>query len=77
MAFESPQQFEPARADANHVSLGAGIHFCIGAPLAKLEMRVALCALFERLHPLQLTELPCYRDSFHFHGLDALHVTWG
>jgi len=77
VAFESPQQFEPARTDANHVSLGAGIHFCVGAPLAKLEMRIALCTLFERLHMLRLSEEPRYRDSFHFHGLDALHVTWG
>ena len=77
VAFESPQQFEPARTDANHVSLGAGIHFCVGASLAKLEMRIALCTLFERLHMLRMSEEPRYRDSFHFHGLDALHVTWG
>ncbi len=76
VAFDSPQQFQPARPDANHVSLGAGIHFCVGAPLAKLEMRIALTALFQRLPALRLIEAPSYRDSFHFHGLDALHVAW-
>ena len=76
VAFKSPQQFEPDRADANHVSLGAGIHFCVGAPLAKLEMRIALSVLFERLPDLRLAKAPQYRDSFHFHGLESLHVEW-
>lgn len=76
-AFDSPQEFKPEREDGNHVSLGAGIHFCVGAPLAKLEMRIALSALFQRLQPLRLSEEPVYRDSFHFHGLESLSVSWG
>ena len=52
-------------------SFGAGMHFCIGAPLARLEMRVALPILFRRLPGLKLAEAPRYRDSFHFHGLET------
>ena len=74
--FESPELLEPDRADDSHLSLGAGIHFCVGAPLAKLELRVALSVLFERLPGLRLAEEPTYRNSFHFHGLQSLQVEW-
>jgi len=75
-SFSAPAQFDPARHDANHISFGAGIHFCVGAPLAKLEIRIALSTLFGRLKNLQLADAPSYRDSFHFHGLERLHVKW-
>jgi unspecific monooxygenase len=58
------------------VSFGAGIHFCIGAPLARLEMEVAMPILFERLPRLALAGTPSYRNSWHFHGLEALKVAW-
>ena len=58
------------------MSFGAGIHFCVGAPLARLEMQVALPILFERLPRLALAETPRYRDSYHFHGLERLDVTF-
>jgi unspecific monooxygenase len=74
-AFADPHRFDPARANP-HLSFGAGIHFCIGAPLARLEMRVALPMLFKRLPRLRLAEPPRYRDSYHFHGLEALKVVW-
>lgn len=74
VSFSRPAGFDELRSDANHVSLGAGIHFCVGAPLAKLELRVALRVLFERLPAIQLAEEPQYRNSFHFHGLESLRV---
>jgi cytochrome P450 len=74
--FPEPGRFDIARTDNPHVSFGAGLHFCIGAPLARLEMAVALPRLFERLPGLRLSEPPRYRDSYHFHGLEALNVTW-
>lgn len=74
--FEAPEEFNQNRSDANHVSLGAGIHFCVGAPLARLELRIALCALFERLPSMRLATEPEYRNSFHFHGLESLNVEW-
>ncbi|TIU78016.1 MAG: cytochrome P450, partial [Mesorhizobium sp.] len=49
LAFAEPNTFNPARADQKNVSFGAGIHFCIGAPLARLELQVSLKTLFDRL----------------------------
>lgn len=73
-AFKAPDLFDPHRADQKNVSFGAGIHFCIGAPLARLELQVALKVLFERLPALRLAEEPRFRDSYHFHGLERLAV---
>ncbi len=74
--FDAPEIFNSARTLNPHVSFGAGIHFCVGAPLARLEMLVALEVLFQRLPKLQLSEKPRYKDVYHFHGLDALRVQW-
>jgi cytochrome P450 len=74
--FQEPDRFEPARSPNPHVSFGAGIHFCVGAPLARLELEVAIPVLFERLPRLEIARTPRYRDSYHFHGLEALHVAW-
>ena len=72
--FPEPDRFEPSRDPNPHVSFGAGIHFCVGAPLARLEMQIALPLLFQRLPKLQLTEAPRYRDAYHFHGLESLRL---
>ena len=74
--FPEPDRFDPSRDPNPHVSFGAGIHFCIGAPLARLEMQVALPILFQRLPKLRLAERPLYRNTYHFHGLEALRVTF-
>jgi cytochrome P450 len=74
--FPNPDVFEPARTPNAHVSFGAGIHFCVGAPLARLELAVALPILFARLPGLRWAGAPRYRDAFHFHGLEALRVEW-
>ena len=71
-----PDRFLPSRENAaQNVSFGAGIHFCIGAPLARLEMEVALPILFRRLPHLRLAGPPVYRDAYHFHGLERLQAT--
>jgi cytochrome P450 len=75
-AFEQPRRFLPGRPDQKNVSFGAGIHFCIGAPLARVELQVALKVLFDRLPGLRLAYEPAYRDSYHFHGLERLKVEW-
>jgi cytochrome P450 len=72
----SPEIFDPTRAPNPHLSFGAGIHFCIGAPLARLEMLVALEVLFIRLPRLRLAEAPQYKDVYHFHGLENLMVSF-
>ena len=81
-ANHDPEVFsEPAKLDINrqknpHVSFGAGIHYCLGAPLARLELQTSLPILFERLPDLQLVEQPQYQNSYHFHGLETLQVAW-
>ncbi|XDA96492.1 cytochrome P450 [Sulfitobacter sp. LCG007] len=73
-AVPEPDRFEPLRAQPVHAAFGGGLHFCVGAPLARLEMRVALQRLFARHPALRLTEAPRYGDTYHFHGLSRLMV---
>jgi cytochrome P450 len=74
--FENPDQFITSRESNPHVSFGAGIHFCIGAPLARLEMLIAFQTLFKRLPNLALAAKPHYKNVYHFHGLEELRVTF-
>lgn len=74
--FPDPDRFIPERDPNPHVSFGAGIHFCIGAPLARLELEIALSTLFRRLPGLRLAERPQYRNAYHFHGLESLKVSF-
>jgi len=74
--FANANSFDPFRADGANVSFGAGIHFCIGAPLARIELQIAFSELFRRLPKLRLAEEPKYNDVYHFHGLEKLMVRW-
>ena len=74
MRFPEPDLFMPTRDSNLHVSFGAGIHFCVGAPLARLEMQIALQELFTRFPALHIAAAPVYRDAYHFHGLEVLVV---
>ncbi|HEU4532873.1 MAG TPA: cytochrome P450, partial [Polyangiaceae bacterium] len=65
--WADPDRFDPGRPPLPHIAFGAGIHFCLGAPLARLEMQVALPVLFARLPGLRLASPPRYRNSWHFH----------
>lgn len=69
-----PGLFDPFRAPKPHNSFGAGIHFCVGAPLARMELKIALPALFRRFPGLKIAETPRYADLYHFHGLEKLLV---
>ncbi|MGB3502362.1 MAG: cytochrome P450 [Mesorhizobium sp.] len=75
-AYDAPRRFLPGREDQKNVSFGAGIHFCVGAPLARLELQIGLKVLFERLPGLRLSYEPSYRDTYHFHGLEMLKAEW-
>jgi cytochrome P450 len=74
-AFADAHIFKPGRPDQKNVSFGAGIHFCIGAPLARMELSISLKTLFERLPKLQLAVQPRFADSYHFHGLETLNAS--
>jgi unspecific monooxygenase len=76
LTFTSPDSFDPSRAGQKNVTFGGGIHFCIGAPLARLELQAALKVLFDRLPTLSFAEAPRYRDTYHFHGLESLKAAW-
>jgi len=71
---ENPNQFDPTRKLGQHQSFGAGLHFCVGAPLARLEISIGLQILFDRCPNLQISEAPRYADTYHFHGLTQLMV---
>jgi len=73
--FENPDVFQPDRTGPKPLSFGAGIHFCIGAPLARLELEISLKRLWDRKPKLQLLGTPRYADIYHFHGLESLRVT--
>lgn len=72
--FTDPDRFDIGRGDSAHIAFGAGIHFCVGAPLARQEIEVALAGIADRFPALQLVEEPRYQSSFVIRGLDALHV---
>lgn len=75
LAHARPDRFEPGRTRGS-VSFGAGIHFCVGAPLARLELEIALAVLFERFPGLRLSRSPKRRDTYHFRGLERLVCRW-
>ena len=74
LVFDSPNQLDLGRKKNPHVSLGGGIHYCLGAPLARLELSIAFSVLIERLPQMELAEEPKFCNSFHFHGLESLNV---
>lgn len=74
LAWDNPEVFDPSRPVKTNTSFGAGAHFCIGAPLARLELRHALPILFNRCPELKLAADPQYADLYHFHGLEQLMV---
>ncbi len=74
MAFAEPYRFDPARQTKGHVAFGGGLHFCVGAPLARLELSLGVEALFGAHPTLKLAAKPCYGDTYHFHGLTELLV---
>jgi cytochrome P450 len=73
--WPDPARFDPGRPVQTNLAFGAGIHFCVGAPLARLELQIALPVLFSRLPGLRLAETPAYANLYHFHGLERLIVS--
>lgn len=73
--FDRPHQLDLTRPKNPHLAFGAGAHFCVGAPLARLELRIALRALAE-LPTAQLAAKPSHRSSFTLRGLETLSLQW-
>lgn len=74
--FVDPDTFDAARGESTHIGFGGGLHFCIGAPLARLELEVSVSMLRE-LPRLRLAEQPTYQPYFVIRGLDSLLLRTG
>ncbi|ATL29281.1 cytochrome P450 [Streptomyces formicae] len=72
--FEAPGELDITRADNPHISFSAGIHYCIGAPLARIELAASLRALLRRAPRLTLAAEPVRRPNFVMRGLTELLV---
>ena len=75
--FKNPDSMDITRSPNPHISFGGGIHFCIGAPLARLEMSIALPALIKNFPKLELFSEPKRRDSFTLRGYERVEVVKG
>jgi cytochrome P450 len=75
--FPDPDRLDIARADNRHIAFGMGIHFCLGAPLARMEGQIAINTLLARLPRLALaTDRPRFRQSLTLRGLETLPVSF-
>lgn len=72
--FTDPDRFDVGRGDTAHIGFGGGIHFCVGAPLARQEIEISLRTLVERCPDLELVAEPHYHPTFVIRGLSALEV---
>ncbi|MDJ0496656.1 MAG: cytochrome P450 [Acidimicrobiia bacterium] len=73
-AFEEPDEFQVDRNATHHIGFGGGTHHCLGAPLARLELDVALAALVESCPDMQLTADPVREQAFTIHGYQSVPV---
>ena len=73
--FDEPDEFIIDRGDASHITFGGGIHTCIGAPLARLELSVALERMAAVTPDLTLTGPPVRKQAFVIHGYEAVEVS--
>ena len=70
--FENAEKMDITRDPNPHIGFGAGIHFCLGAPLARLEMGISLPALFKRFPDLEIVGTPIRRPTFSLRGYESV-----
>jgi cytochrome P450 len=76
-AFERPDEFDVRRHPNAHLAFGSGAHFCLGAPLARLELEILFTTLLQRLPGIRLYGgAPEFRRGLVFRGLKELRVCW-
>jgi cytochrome P450 len=75
--FDDPDRFDVGRGDTAHIGFGGGIHFCIGAPLARLELEVSVATLIATLPGLELVTEPAYHPAFVIRGLTGVELSIG
>jgi cytochrome P450 len=73
--FDHPDRLDVAREPNPHLTFGAGTHYCIGAPLGRLELELSFATLLRRLPALALAEDPRWKPTYVLRGLQALRVT--
>jgi cytochrome P450 len=73
--FSSAESMDVTRDPNPHIGFGAGIHFCLGAPLARLEMSVSLPALWEKYPEMQLSAKPVRRPTFVLRGYENVFIS--
>jgi cytochrome P450 len=73
--FEKADEMDLTRDPNPHIGFGAGIHFCLGAPLARLEMSVSLPALWEKYPNMQLSGVPVRRPTFVLRGYESVSIS--
>jgi cytochrome P450 len=75
--FDDPDALSVTREPGPHLAFGHGIHFCLGAALARLEAQIAFTSLFKRFRQLALVDdVPCWKPQIFFRGLATLPVTF-
>jgi cytochrome P450 len=75
--FTAPDEFDVDREPNNHLAFGVGVHFCIGAPLARMELAESVTALFDRFPALTLAAEPESRGTFVLRGFRRVLVGGG